>query len=202
MKFFYFTLLLLIANFSPLKLEAKTTERSLPPKIEFKLLELNGKVAELEKKSFSLKQKIKEINLKIFKKKFRQIRDRVVIKYQNRLNSTFRLMEVKIFLVSNKLKRKLFYTKRKNIRSSILSSKIIFNDRLAPGIYSIQVVDARVQGYSPVFTYLNSYKMKIGNGIRFTVEAKRRMTIIVEFFDKGGMNIKKRLKIRFKISQR
>ena len=68
---------------------------------------------------------------------------------------------------------------------------------LAPGDYVLEV-SARVWGYSPVFTYVNSYKLRVSSRMGFRVKVSRPFSIRAIFRDVGGMNIAKRFKIVFK----
>lgn len=177
----------------------------LPPRTESKLMTLERQVSLLEQKWFQIDQKIRKMSTRIFAKNKekafkRQAKGRsvVTLHFDATQSGVFRVMEVKISIKSKKKTTTLFTTKRSSVTSSINEKNRFYQDVMEPGDYVIKV-DSRVQGYSPVFTYLNGYKLRLRNEMGFRVNKRQPVDIRVVFKDTGGMNMQTRLKILFKV---
>ncbi len=106
-------------------------------------------------------------------------------------------MEVNYVLVHNKRKTNIYKAKRASVTDSMKDRLKVFQKVLKPGDYVLHV-SARVRGFSPMFTYLNSYKLRVASQMGFRIKAGRPFSIRAVFKDRGGVQISKRFKIIFK----
>lgn len=180
-------------------------ENILPPQTESKLMTLEQQVSQVERKWYLIDQKIRKMSNRIFSKNkekafAKEVRGRSVLTafFDATQSGVFRVMKVKITLKSKTKSTLLHQDKRTSVTGNMNENKRIFQEALEPGNYTLEV-DSRVQGYSPVFTYLNGYKLRVRNKYAFTVNKGQPLDIRVMFKDSGGMNMQSRLKILFKV---
>lgn len=181
---------------------ANAEKKQLPPQTVTKLLKLETRVSEVERKWYKIDRKIQEMNNKIFGKgkvAFSKAKGRniVTIVHDNQMGNIFRIMTVTYTLVRKGKRTKIFNLKRASVSAPMKNKVKAYQRLLAPGDYILEV-SARVWGYSPVFTYVNSYKLRVSSRMGFRVKVGRPYSIRAVFRDVGGMNIAKRFKIVFK----
>lgn len=173
--------------------------QSLPPEKEQKLLELESQVVALERKAEELKRKIDVISKKIFKRKFNVQKPKAQIRHTNQMAGYFRIVEVKYTLEQGGQKRSLVH-KKTTIKQKLPDTFSIFRGNLAPGRYTLHV-QAKIQGYNPVLTYINNYKIALSNRYPFRAERGRNILINPIFKDSGARDLRKRLSIIFRVNK-
>lgn len=185
-----------------LRAEKDSKSNVLPPRMESKLMIFDSRVAELEQKWFKIDQRIQTINQKIFGKGkvvFAQPKGKniLTVMHDNQMGGVFRIMEVQYELVKKGQVTQIFTAKRESVTAAMTDKVTAYQRALEPGNYLLRV-SARVQGYSPMFTYLNSYRLKLFNQMDFQMRTGQPLYVHVVFEDHGGMQVTDRLKIVFK----
>lgn len=181
--------------------EKKEPSQVLPPRLESKLMLFGSRVAELEQKWFKIDQRIQAINQKIFSKgkvMYSQPKGKNVltIQHDNQMGGVFRIMEVQYELIHKGRTTAIYQAKRNAVTDPMTDKVQAFQRTMEPGDYTLRI-SARVQGYSPMFTYLNSYRMKLSNQMEFQIRSGQPLYIKVLFQDQGGMQVTDRLKVIF-----
>lgn len=196
-------LMLAVLAGGPSFAEDDKKNNTLPPKTESKLMRLESRVSAVERRWDKIDRKMKKMNEKIFgaSKKKLLVTPKgpnvLTVIHDSQLGSIFRIMEIEYRLRSKAKAWRIFQAKRTSVTASLKASGKIYQKALKPGDYKIEVL-ARIQGYSPVLTYINSYKLRVSNGMAFRIRKGRPLSVRVVFTDRGGINVKKRIKITFK----
>ncbi len=177
---------------------------SLSPQLEAQLTKLEMKILRIEKEALKIRKKIESLRKKIFEGKFvkkRKGATYLFIRHLDQMSGTFRLMEASYILKGEGMNKVLATLRRKKVTDPLKREAVIFKGPVKKGSYTL-VVRAKVRGYSSIFTYLNKYKLRLFNQYKFGIEKGRSVAIDVLFIDIGGVDVKSRLKIRFKIRKK
>lgn len=171
----------------------------LPSEKERKMLALEAQVAALERKAYQLKQKIQSISDKVFKKKFDQGSPKLSVYHTNKMAGYFHIVSVTYSIKSGGKTRKLL-SKTTTVKNKLPDQLKVYKGNVAKGRYTL-TVKAKVRGYNPVLTYINNYKIDLGNKLPFRANPGRLTSIGVEFTDSRSKDISKRLKIVFRVTR-
>ena len=163
---------------------------------EQKLLSLDNQISALENKAFELREKIDIISKKIFKGQFKVFKKaQVALIHVSKLGGAFKVNQVSYWLN----KQKVFQaTESKN--NPLPTQKTIYSQGLTPGKYELRV-NAKIRGHGyNVFTYMKKYSLEMNSSLKFDAYKGRQTRIYIEFQDKGGKDLRKRVKLVFRKS--
>ena len=163
-----------------------------------KLVTLENQITAIENKAFELKETIKDINNKIFKKNFSTTKSlpKITIVHISRFGGLFRVRDLTFSLNEKKI-----FHKTSSGSQSIKSPQNVYVASVKPGTYVLKVV-AKIQGYGfGILQHAKKYKATLFQNFSVRLYYDRKTTVKVFFIDNGAKSFGKRLLIKFKKSE-